>query len=90
MFKELIDLFRRENLIDQALAETQEMLDECSVMFEESLRSLRHSDTAELPFDIVKKDKMINKYQRRVRRKVITHLAVAGTDTGIDPGLYRY
>ncbi|MFH2054633.1 MAG: PhoU domain-containing protein [bacterium] len=87
MFKALLELFRRDNLIDQAIAESVKMLGETKMMFAESTKALRHSDTAELGFDIVAKDKMINKFQREVRRKVITHLTVAGTEHSLTAGL---
>jgi phosphate transport system protein len=87
MFKTLIDLFRKENLITQTIAETSRMIQEDKLMFEEAVRSLRHSGTAELSFDIVAKDKMINKYEREVRRKVITHLTVVGNEQSLTAGL---
>lgn len=87
MLRALIELFRKESLIDQAIAETSTMMRECKVMFKESVRSLRLSDTAEIGFDIVAKDKMINKYQREVRRKVITHLTIVGTEQFLSAGL---
>ena len=87
MFKALLELFRRENLIDQAIAETVTMLGETKMMFAESTKALRHSDSANLNFDIIAKDKMINKYQREVRRKVITHLTVAGNEQSLTAGL---
>lgn len=87
MFKTLLDLFRKENLITQTIAETSRMIQEDKVMFEEAVRSLRHSDTAEISFDIVAKDKMINKYEREVRRKVITHLTVVGNEQSLTAGL---
>jgi phosphate uptake regulator len=55
-------------------------------MFIASMKSLRENDDAELPFDIYEKDKQINKYEREVRRNVLTHLTVAGT-SNIVPGL---
>ena len=87
MFKALLDLFRRESLIDQAVAETLQMLTETKMMFHESIKALRHSDSASLSFDIGAKDKMINKYQREVRRKVITHLTVTGNEQSLTAGL---
>lgn len=87
MFKTLLDLFRKENLITQAIVETTGMIREDRLMFDESVRSLRHSDTAEIGFDIVAKDKMINKYEREVRRKVITHLTVVGNEQSLTAGL---
>jgi len=46
-------------------------------MFREAVKSLRESDTAELDFDIEEKDIKINKFEREVRKKVLTHLAVS-------------
>lgn len=73
----LKELFSSNSLLETAFEETQEMLREDYRMFEEAIRSLRHSDSAELKFDIFKADKSINKYERSVRRKVMAHLAVA-------------
>lgn len=55
-------------------------------MFQASSETLRLKDTAELPFDIHQTDRKINKYQREVRRNVLTHLTIAGTQN-IVPGL---
>lgn len=77
MFGFLKELFSSDSLLETAFEETQEMLREDFRMFEEAIRSLRHSDTAELKFDIFKADKRINKYERAVRRKVLAHLAVS-------------
>ncbi|MCK4858179.1 MAG: hypothetical protein KAT58_09440 [candidate division Zixibacteria bacterium] len=88
MFKTLIELFRKEeNLIEQAISESTRMIRECKFMFEESVRSLRHADTADLHIDIYEKDKTINKYQREVRRKVITHLTIVGSEQSLTAGL---
>jgi phosphate uptake regulator len=87
MFKSLLEIFRKESLIDQAIADTARMIGEDRFMFEEAVRSLRHSDTADVAFDFVQKDKMINKFQREVRRKVITHLTVVGSEKSLTPGL---
>jgi phosphate uptake regulator len=47
---------------------------------------LRHTDGCELPFDIKQMDRRINKFEREVRRNVLTHLTVAGT-VNLVPGL---
>ena len=77
MFRFLKDLFTSDNLLQQAFAATAEMLREDYLMFEESIKSLRKSDSGELGIDIYAADKKINKYEREVRRKVLTHLALA-------------
>jgi phosphate transport system protein len=76
MFRFLKELFTSDNLLQQAFEATAEMLREDYRMFKESVNTLRHSDTAELQIDIFAADKRINKYEREVRRKVLTHLAL--------------
>ena len=86
MLKELQQLFRRKNLIEEAMDASLEMLREDLEMFNESVKSLRHSDTEELSFDIEEKDAKINEYEREVRKKVLTHLAVNDV-SDLNPGL---
>ena len=76
MLKELQKIFQRKGLMEQALDESIEMLKEDWEMFHESVKSLRESETAEIGINIEEKDLKINKFERDVRRKVLTHLAV--------------
>ena len=78
MFKELQRIFQRTGLMEQAIEASHEMLKEDWEMFCEAVKSLRESDTAEVAIDIENKDIKINKYEREVRKKVLTHLAVTG------------
>lgn len=78
MFENLLNLFRKDNLYQQALTECHTMLDMDWAMYEASVQSLRHSDSAEVKMDIHASDKQINAYERDVRKKVMTHLAVSG------------
>ena len=86
MLKELQKLFGKKGLMEQALESCLFMLKSDWVMFREAVRSLRESDTAELNFDIEEKDITINKFEREVRKKVLTHLAVSDT-SDLNPGL---
>ncbi len=86
MFKKFKELFSSENLLDSAFNTTLTMLEFDHKMYSASKESLRDSDSAELPFDFKKTDRKINKYEREVRRNVLTHLSVAGTQN-IVPGL---
>jgi len=86
MFRLLRELFSSDNLLEECFNATADMLREDFVMFEESTRTLRHSDSDELQFDIYKADKKINKYEREVRRKVLAHLTVS-RPTDVGPGL---
>jgi phosphate uptake regulator len=86
VFKKFKDLFKAEDLLDSALSTTIKMLEFDQQMFEASRKTLRESDTAELPFDIKKTDRKINKYEREVRRLVLAHLSVSGV-ADLVPGL---
>ena len=78
MIKELLEVFRRTSPLNEAFERSREMLREDREMFEAALRSLRERDDARLEIDVYTKDRMINAYEREVRRKIYTHLAVSG------------
>jgi phosphate transport system protein len=77
-WKNLLSLFRKDNLYAQALAESHQMLDIDLEMFEASVESLRRYDDGTMPIDVYKMDKQVNRFERDVRRKVMTHLTVSG------------
>ena len=79
MFKEISKLFNSDDLLSQALDTCYEMLDIDLEMFKESKKSLRELDTADIPIDIYAMDQKINHFEREVRRDVMTHLTVSGT-----------
>ena len=79
MFKKVFELFNSDSLYNQALEECYEMLEIVREMFNESIKTLRQSDTADISIDIYAMDKKINEFERDVRRKVMTHLAISGT-----------
>ena len=62
--------------MEQAVEASHEMLKDDWEMFDEAVKSLRESDTVEIALNIEEKDIKINKYEREVRKKVLTHLAV--------------
>lgn len=86
MFESFKQLFNGENLLDEAFKTTVEMIEYDHRMYSASREVLRESDTDELPFDIRRMDRKINKYERQVRRHVLTHLTIAGT-ANLLPGL---
>jgi phosphate uptake regulator len=85
-FKELIELWRSDNLLTEALNDSHAMLESTAEMFTESVKSLRESDSGEMGMDVYEKDRVVNKYEREVRSKVLKHLAITG-GTNIIPGL---
>lgn len=86
MFDKFKELFSSESLLDTAFETTLTMLEFDRKMYDASRFTLRDSDSDELSFDIRKTDRKINKYEREVRRNVLTHLSVAGTQNLV-PGL---
>lgn len=86
IFKEILKLLSRDNLQVQALTECYEMLDLCHRMVHASIQSLRHADDAAIDIDIVEMDRSLNKFERDVRRKVMTHLSL-GNNPDISSGL---
>jgi len=76
MFKAFFELFRKESLLQQAYDRSLEMLEGDHEMFLAASSSLREHDDARIELNIYAKDQMINAYEREVRRKVMTHLAV--------------
>ena len=86
MWKELIQLFKKDNLFEQAYQEAAGMLDTDAAMYDASVEALRRSDTAEVKFDIYDADKGVNRSERGVRKKVMTHLVVSG-GTNLASGL---
>jgi len=80
MFKQIFKLFKSDSLYEQALCECYEMLDIDLAMFKASIKSLRKNDSAKIDIDIYEMDKKINQFERDVRRKIMTHLAVGGRE----------
>ena len=77
--KELLAIFKKDNLIDRAFQRTYEMMDITQNMFLEAKRSLREEDTNRLTINIYDQDIAVNKFEREVRRNVLSHLVVSGT-----------
>lgn len=86
MFSKFKELFSSENLLDSAYTTTVTMLEFDHKMYDAAFRALRDTDSSDMPFDVRKMDRRINKYEREVRRNVLTHLSVAGM-TNLVPGL---
>src|SRR5690606_17677989 len=86
MFKDILNLLRRDNLLAQALGECHEMLVLCDTMVNAAIHSLRNLDTPYTAVDVHKLDKKINSFERDVRRKIVTHLSLghrADTASGL-------
>jgi len=86
MFKEIIGVFKKDNLYQQAFDEACEMMEINGKMYSASVESLRQLDTAEIKIDIYALDKEINKAERDVRKKIMKHLTLSG-DPQVASGL---
>jgi len=78
MWKELINIWKSDSLLNQAWDRSYESINISCEIFLEAVRILRESDDAEINKEIRKKDRLINKYEREVRRKVMTHCTMQG------------
>jgi phosphate transport system protein len=85
-FRELYEIWKRDNSLVRALNDSYVMLEATSLMFRESVASLRESDDGQMRIDIYREDQRINRYQQELRRGVLKHLAVTG-GVNLVPGL---
>ena len=86
MIRDILNLLKKDNLQSQALRECHEMLALCDTMVKASVESLRRRDDATIEIDIRAMDRKLNSFERDVRRKVMTHLAL-GNPGDLSAGL---
>lgn len=75
MLKKLLNLWKRESLCEDAFQACLMMLRESMGMFGDAVASLRQEQP--LKADIYARDRSLNKFERHVRRDIVTHLAVS-------------
>ena len=75
MWTEIVTLFRSQGPLQEAYDEAILMLGASHEMFDHAVKQL-HSEGA-LDTDIYKRDRQLNKYERSVRRKIVTHMSVS-------------
>lgn len=78
MWKDVIRIWKADNLLEQAWNQSYEMLEISRDMFWEAVRILRESDDLTVNQEVRSKDRLVNEYEQEVRRKVMTHCAVQG------------
>ena len=79
MWQNILKIWKSNNMLKQAWERSFEMLKIDNEMFLEATKSLRESEDFEIREKILAKDKIINKYEREVRKKVLTHCSISGT-----------
>jgi phosphate uptake regulator len=75
MWKDVLSLFKGGGLCEEAFDEALLMLETSRGMYRDSIRALH--DKGALVADIYQRDRIINKYERSVRRKIATHMSVS-------------
>jgi len=86
IFKELLAIFKKDTLLDRAYQRSYQMVDITWEMFVKAKTTLREMDISKLDINIYDRDIEVNKFQREVRRNVLSHLTVAGA-ADINSGL---
>lgn len=80
MWKELFKTGKKDDLLIQAWDECYAALDISREIFFQATDLIRNAQPETIVKTIRQKDKLINKFQREIRRKVITHCIVCGPD----------
>jgi phosphate transport system protein len=78
MWRKILDIWKSDNLLEQAWQRSFEMLEITHQMFLEAIKTLRETDHANVDRSIWEKDKIINRYTQEVRRQVLTHCTMQG------------
>jgi len=75
MWKDILSLLRGSSLSHEAFQESLQMLETSHEMFTDAVAAL-HKEGA-LVDDIYERDRELNRFERRVRRKIVTHLSIS-------------
>ncbi|MCJ7801377.1 MAG: hypothetical protein MUP82_03355 [Candidatus Marinimicrobia bacterium] len=87
MWKELIQIWKRDDLLIQAWDNSFDMLQLSREIFTQSIVMLRKKSNEKTIVALKKRDKEINEFQRDIRRKVMTHFILQKDATDISNGL---
>ena len=87
VFKNLVNIWKSEDSLSQAWTSSNEMLTLSHVMFTDSIGALRSGEKNKVIKSIKHRDTDINKYQRDIRKKVVTYYSISKDVTNLDSGL---
>lgn len=74
MFKQLMAILRKGDLVEQAVSETDQMFENAKKVFQEAVATLE--EKREPAFDIYKLDRQINTAEKEIRRKLLENMAI--------------
>jgi phosphate transport system protein len=86
MWQQIKNFWKSVNLLEESWIKSIEMLKICEDMFQEAHKALREAKERVNLEQLRKKDKLVNKYLRDIRKNVITHLSVQAPK-GLPEGL---
>jgi phosphate uptake regulator len=88
MLKELINAFRREDVIKELSGKLARMLEASEWMFEQASNVLmKKAEWKELSDALYDRDREINHVEQDIRERILTHLAVGTTAADVAPCL---
>ena len=74
MLRNLMNVLRKGDLVDQAIKETADMFTDAKAVFTGAVASLKSK--SEPDFDIYKRDRRINDAEKSIRRKVLENMSI--------------
>ncbi len=74
MFREILNVLRREDLLKQATAEADEMFSKAELMFKSAVSMIMECKKPDI--DMYETDRKINRMEWEVRQKVLEHLVL--------------
>ena len=87
IFREIVNLWKSEDLLSQAWDESYKMMMLSNEMFTQAIKYLREGENDETIRMLKKRDVEINTFQRDVRKKVVTHYAISQDIDNLPNGL---
>ena len=87
IFKDIVSIWKSEDLLSQAWDESREMLEFSEDMFSSAIKYLRRGVKIKKLKKLKKEDKKINEFQQNVRKKVVTHFSVSKNIDNLPNGL---
>ena len=87
IFKDIVSIWRTEDLLSQAWDQSREMLEFSEDMFSSAVKYLRRGVKIKKLKKLKKEDKKINEFQQNVRKKVVTHFSVSKNIDNLPNGL---
>lgn len=75
MWKDILGLFKGAGLCEEAFDEALLMLETSRGMYRDAIRALH--DKGAMVADLYQRDRQLNRYERSVRRKIVTHMSVS-------------